>query len=165
MPARPQWFHQVAAAQEALRASAALVIDRAGIQKLFRVSPRTAVRLMNRFGGYQAGRTFLIGREELITALESLQAGEAFEHELRRRERVSENLETTRQDLKARQVKLPVYAPDPRPGSSLPSGIRVVRPGVLEVEFESAEDLLARLFELVQMAGRDFPGFSQTLTQ
>src|SRR5688572_12794759 len=72
MPARPQWFHQVASARETLRASSALVIDRAGIEKLFGVSPRTAVRLMNRFGGYQAGRTFLIGREELIDALGAL---------------------------------------------------------------------------------------------
>jgi hypothetical protein len=166
MPARPQWFHHVAAAQEALRASSALVVDRAGIEKLFRVSPRTAVRMMARFGGYQAGKTFLIGREDLIEALDRLHADETFEHELRRRQRVTEDLERTRQDLKARQVKLPVSA-DAGPGraSSLPSGIQVVRPGVLEVEFESAEDLLARLFELVQLAGRDLPGFSQTLAQ
>jgi hypothetical protein len=51
-----------------------LVVDRAGLQKLFGVSPRTAVRMMNRFGAYQTGKTFLIGREELIAALGSLQA-------------------------------------------------------------------------------------------
>jgi hypothetical protein len=165
MPSRPQWFHQVADAEEALRASSALVIDRTGIEKLFRVSPRTAVRLMNRFGGYQAGKTFLIGRLELIAALESLQAGETFEHELRRRRRVSEDLERTRQDLKARQVKLPVSAADPRGAASLPRGMQVVRRGVLEVEFDSAENLLARLFELVQMASHDLPGFSETLAR
>ena len=165
MPARPQWFHQVASAQEALRASSALVIDRASIEKLFGVSPRTAVRLMNRFGGYQAGKTFLIGREELIAALKSLQADETFGHELRRRQRVSEDLERTREDLKARRVKLPVLAAaaDPARATSLPSGMRVVRPGVLEVEFESAEDLLARLYELVQLAGRDLPALTDAL--
>ena len=62
----PPWFLQVASALEALRASSALVIDRAGFEKLFGVSPRTAVRLMNRFGGSQSGNTFLIGREDLI---------------------------------------------------------------------------------------------------
>jgi hypothetical protein len=30
--------------------------------------------MMNRFGAYQTGKTFLIGREELIAALGSLQA-------------------------------------------------------------------------------------------
>jgi hypothetical protein len=164
MPARPQWFHQVAPALEALRASSGLIVDRAGIQKLFGVSPRTAVRLMNRFGGYQTGKTFLIGREELIGALEQLQTDETFGHELRRRRRVAEDLERTREDLKARQVKLPVSAAaDPARASSLPSGMRVVRPGVLEVEFASAEDLLGRLWELVQLAGRDLEELADSL--
>ena len=132
------------------------MVDRAGVEKLFGVSPRTAVRMMNRFGGYQTGKTFLIGREDLIDALECLQADETFGQELRRRRRVSEDLDRTRENLKARQVKLPVSAvADPARASSLPSGMRVVRPGVLEVEFASAEDLLGRLWELVQMAGRD----------
>ena len=164
MPARPQWFHQVGPALEALRASSALVVDRAGIQKLFSVSPRTAVRMMGRFGGYQAGKTFLIGRQDLIAVLESLQADETFGQELRRRRRVSEDLERTREDLKARQVKLPVAAAaDPGRASSLPCGMLVVRPGVLEVEFASAEDLLGRLWELVQLAGRDLPALTDAL--
>jgi hypothetical protein len=139
-------------------------VDRAGIQKLFEVSPRTAVRMMNRFGGYQAGKTFLIGREELIAALEQLQTDETLGQELRRRRRVAEDLERVVGDLKARQVKLPVSAvADPSRASSLPSGMRVVRPGVLEVEFASAEDLLGRLWELVQMAGRDLPALTDAL--
>jgi hypothetical protein len=121
--------------------------------------------MMNRFGGYQTGKTFLIGREDLIAALESLQADESFGQELRRRRRVSEDLARTREDLKARQVKLPVSAAaaDPAHGSSLPSGMRVVRPGVIEVEFGSAEDLLGRLYALVQLAGRDLESFAHSL--
>ena len=164
MPARPQWFHQVAPALDTLRASSALVVDRAGVGKLFGVSARTAVRMMNRFGGYQTGKTFLIGRQDLIAALESLQLDESFGQELRRRRRVAEDLERTREDLKARQVKLPVSAAaDPGHASSLPSGMRVVRPGVLEVEFASAEDLLGRLYELVQFAGRDLDVFEKAV--
>src|SRR5215210_7772060 len=131
MPTRPQWFLQVASALAALRASSALVIDRAGLEKLFGVSPRTAVRLMNRFGGYQSGRTFLIG-EDLIRALEGIQTEEVFAYESRRRQRLIEDLEVVRRDLRSRQVKLPV-APEPVLGTSLPSGIRIVRPGALEV--------------------------------
>ena len=164
MPARPQWFHQVAPALDALRASSALVVDRAGVEKLFGVSPRTAVRMMNRFGGYQTGKTFLIGREDLIAALEQLRTDETFGQELRRRRRVAEDLERTSLDLKARQVKLPVSAvADPARASSLPSGMRVVRPGVLEVEFAGVEDLLGRLFELVRIAGDDLAIFEEVL--
>ena len=165
MPARPQWFHQVAPALEALRASSALVVDRAGIQKLFGVSARTAVRIMGRFGGYQTGKTFLVGREELIAALERLQGDETFGQELRRRRRVAEDLDRVRGDLKARQVKLPVFAAvDPGRASSLPSGMRVVRPGVLEVEFAGPEDLLGRLWELLQLASEDLGALTDALT-
>jgi hypothetical protein len=59
---------------------------------MFGVSPRTAVRLMNRFGGYHTGRTFLITRGEWIAALERLETAEALEHEVQRRKRVSEDL-------------------------------------------------------------------------
>jgi hypothetical protein len=159
----PSGFIRLPAAQDTLRASSALVVDRAGVEKLFGVSPRTAVRMMNRFGGYQAGKTFLIGREDLIAALESLQADETFDQELRRRKRVSEDLDKTRQDLKARQVKLPVSTADPARTSSLPRGMRVVRPGVLEVEFASAEYLLGRLYELVKIAAEDLDGLNRSV--
>jgi len=114
--------------------------------------------MMGRFGGSQAGRTFLIGREDLIRALEGIQTEEVFAYESRRRQRLIEDLEVVRRDLRSRQVKLPVAA-EPAPGASLPSGMRLVRPGVLEVEFTSAEDLLGRLYELVRIAGEDLEKF------
>ena len=117
MPTRPQWFLHVASALAALRASSALVINRAGLEQLFGVSARTAVRLMNRFGGSQSGRTFLIGREDLIRALEAIQTDEAFTFESRRRQKLIEDLEGVRRDLRSRHVKLPV-APEPTPGAA-----------------------------------------------
>src|ERR671913_591669 len=98
---------QVAPALEVLRGSSALVVDRAGLEKLFGVSPRTAVRLMNQFGGYQSGKTFLIGREDLIRALEAVQTDETFAYESRRRQRLVEDLESVRRDLRSKEVKLP----------------------------------------------------------
>jgi hypothetical protein len=129
------------------------MIDRTVLQKLFRVSPRTAVRLMNQFGGYQSGRTFLIGRENLMTALESVRAGDAFRQESRRRCRLEDDLDETRRSLRARQVKLAV-ASDSRSAASLPSGMRIVRSGVLEVQFGSGEELLGRLYEWCGSLGR-----------
>ncbi len=138
MAAQPQWFQQLASALTTLRASSALVIDRAGLERLFGVSPRTAVRLLNRFGGYQAGKTFLVGRDDLIRTLEALQLDPTFQLEHQRRQRLTDELDRTRRHLRARQVKLPVAA-DPAPGASLPSGMRIVRPGPVGVLVVPAE--------------------------
>jgi hypothetical protein len=162
MPSPPLWFQHVASALEALGELPFPVVDRAGVEKLLRVSRRTAIRLLHDFGGYQAGKTFLIGREELIAALESVRAGEPFQQEGRRRRRLEDDLDQSRRSLRARHVKLPV-AVDPGSGSSLPSGLRIVRSGVLEVEFASAEDLLGRLYELVRIAGQDLEAFDAVL--
>jgi hypothetical protein len=74
-----------------------------------------------------------------------------------------DDLESTRRSLRAKRVKLAV-APEPASGASLPSGMRLVRPGVLEVEFASAEDLLGRLYELVQLASRDLQSFEDCVS-
>ncbi len=70
MPRSPQWFHQLASALAQLQTFPAPVVDRASLEMLLKVSRRSAIRLMHQFGGYQAGRTFLIRREDLIAALE-----------------------------------------------------------------------------------------------
>jgi hypothetical protein len=164
MPSPPQWFQCLDDALEALREYPRPVVDRASLEKLLRVSRRTAIRLLHAFGGSQAGKTFLIGHEELLVALESVRAGEPFQQEGRRRRRLEEDLDDTRRSLRARQVKLPVAA-DPRPGPSLPSGLRLPRPGVLEVEFASGEELLGRLYELVRMASEDLEAVEELLAK
>ena len=72
MPRQPHWFQHVAPALAELRASPSPVLDRVSLEKLLHVSRRTAIRLLHLFGGFQAGRTFLIAREELIAALENV---------------------------------------------------------------------------------------------
>ncbi len=162
MPRPPQWFQYLPNAIETLKKFPAPVVDRASLERLLHVSRRDAIRLLHRFGGYQAGHTFLVGRDELIQALEAVLTEEAYHFERRRRQRLSDNLEVTRGDLRARLVKLPV-ALQPTPGTCLPSGLRIVRPGLLEVEFASAEELLARLYELVQLASEDLENFETLL--
>jgi hypothetical protein len=72
-------------------------------------------------------------------------------------------LENTRRDLRSRQIKLPVAVPARWTEPSLPVGIRLVRPGVLEVEFGTANELLARMYELVQIAGVDLVAFESLM--
>jgi hypothetical protein len=162
MPRQPQWFQHVRHALEQIREFPVPVLDRAAVEKLLDVSRRDAIRLLHRFGGYQAGKTFLISREDLIAALERVQAGDDFEHEIRRRERLNESLEATRRELVARRVTLPVSPEVTFPAHGLPSGVRL-GDGRIEVEFESAEELLARLFEIAQLASSDFERFQQLL--
>jgi hypothetical protein len=111
---------------------------------MLQISRRSAIRLLHAFGGYQVGRTFLIRREDLIAALERVQNGTTFSYEVRRRVRLGEDLERSRRDWRARQVKLPV-AVELGQAASLPFGIRIVRAGVLEVQFADGEELLGRL--------------------
>ena len=68
----------------------------------------------------------------------------------------------TRRDWRTRQVKLPVAA-EPRQAASLPAGMRIVRAGVLEVEFADGGELLGRLYELVRIAGEDLEAFAALL--
>jgi len=54
------------------------VIDRATFEKLFGVRRRRAIQLLHFFGGYQADRTFLLDRRELLRQLEPLAASAEF---------------------------------------------------------------------------------------
>jgi hypothetical protein len=163
MPRQPQWFQHVPSAIEALERFSAPVLDRAGLEKLLHVSRRDAIRLLHRFGGYQAGRTFLIGREGLLAALRSVATQEAYQFETRRRSRLSDDLEATRRDLRSREVKLPISAA-PVSHTSLPCGMRLIGPGKLEVQFTTGPELLGQLYELVQLAGRDLEEFEKVLS-
>ena len=108
---------------------------------------------MHRFGGYQAGRTFLIGRDDLSRQLEAILNGDPYQWEFRRRERLGEALQ------KIRRVVIPVTneAKDRRL-LTLPSGIDFERRR-LEIRFESAEDLLKKLFEFSQAISNDYDNF------
>ena len=135
------------------------VIDRAVFERLFGIRRRRAIQLMHFFGGYQAGRMFLVDRVQLIKQLEPIQAGAEFVLEARRKQRLMETLEVVRRHRAGARVVLPV---DPggldRRLGDLPEGIRLER-GSLHVEFGKAEELLARLFALSKAAANDFEAF------
>ncbi len=86
-------------------------LDRAVIEKLFGLKRRQAIQLLHRFGGYQAGRTFLLDRQELLDQLEAIRDGETFRYEQRRRRRLVAELESVRKYLQAAAVKIPLRRP------------------------------------------------------
>jgi hypothetical protein len=159
VPRKSEWIEQLPSALEELRQFPASVVDRAILEKVLRIERRTAIRLMNRFGGFQTGKTFLIDRVRLIEQLEQLDRGEAVTIERDRRSRLADELEKTRRLAPGRKVRVDV-APDVRDRrmKDLPAGIHL-KPGELRIEFYGAEDLLRHLFELSQAMVNDFGRF------
>lgn len=163
MPAKPQWFPRVPEILSALEAVKTPVVDRASIEKLFRVSRRRAIQLMHRFSGYQTGKTFLVDRNQLIQQLQAIQDGESFSKEMKRRERVLHQLEEAWRLQKARAVKIPVSRNAPNDIQGLPEGVNL-HEGQLVVEFVDAEDLLRKMYELSQAAARDYYAFEKAVS-
>ena len=159
MPRKTEWIHRIPAALEALAQSPAPLIDRGDLEQLLEVSPRQALRILNGLGATLVGKNLFIGREELVARLGSLHEGEDARYERRRLQRLDRTLAALARDLRARQV--PVHAaPAVRDIAfpALPPSVRL-RPGRLEVEFTTPEELLARLFELSQAIANDYGNF------
>ena len=159
MPARKSWLLRVTEIREQLEATQVPVVDRTMFERLFGVRRRRAIQLMSFFGGFQAGRTFLVDRLDLIRQLAPVEASTEFAVEQQRRQRLTDALEKVRRLRLATRVALPV-AKDAfdRRVEDLPDGIQL-QPGCLHVEFHKAEELLAKLFELSKAAANDFEAF------
>ena len=151
MPRKPEWYQQLPNALAMIRTLPAPVVDRAGLEILLQVSRRAAIRLMHRFGGYQAGRTFLIAREDLARQLEAIRDGDNYQWESRRRERLDHALQ------KRIVIQVTPGVRD-RKLLNLPSGVQLERRR-LEIRFESMEELLRRLFEFSQAISNDYESF------
>jgi hypothetical protein len=106
---------------------------------------------MHRFGGYQAGRTFLIAREDLLRQLEAIRDGDNYQWESRRRERLDHALQ------KRIVIQVTPVVKD-RKLLNLPSGVELERRR-LEIRFESTEELLRQLFEFSQAISDDYESF------
>jgi hypothetical protein len=62
MPNQPSWIESVPEILETLRAPGTPpFLDRPTVEVLFGVRRRQAIHLLRRFGGYQVGKTFLVG--------------------------------------------------------------------------------------------------------
>jgi hypothetical protein len=156
MPAQSQWLLRVPEIRAEIEQLTIPVLDRALFETLFRVQRRRAHQLMHRFGGFQSGRTFWIERSSLLRELEQIEMGEAFTGERQRKQRLTENLEQLRKHSSAAKVHVRV---EPEVMSTrlanLPEGVTLL-PGQLTVSFETAEQLLERLFALAQALANDF---------
>jgi hypothetical protein len=161
MPAKPTWFLRIPHILEQLRGMDGVpLLDRASFESLFEVRRRRAHQLMDRFGGFQIGRSYLVDRRQVIRMLERMERGEEFAQESRRKARVLESLETARRQIAGRRVEIP--APEPMNTPGLPPGVQI-EPGTLRVDFQTTEELLKRLFELSQAILADYESFRERI--
>ena len=159
MPAKSEWLLRLPEIRAELEHLQVPVVDRSGIELIFRLKRRRAIELLHQFGGYQAGRTFLVERRGLLQDLEALQSQDGYVAERRRRERLRDVMEASREHLLATQVRIPV-----RPATSRPSFDRLapgvhLAPGMLSIEFLQPFDLLEKLYGLAQAITHDFDKF------
>jgi hypothetical protein len=161
LPAQPAWFHRLNEILEELRAIEISHLDRLAIQKLFGVGERRARHMMTGLPGLRVGNAFAVERLALIAHLEQAASGEPFQREISRRSRVVEDLERTRRQLAARQVRIPAAdGVRDRSVRELGAGIEL-RPGELRIGFHSAEELAGKLFELSQAMANDWHAFAE----
>ncbi len=163
MPAKASWLLQIPEIVAQLEVFDVPVLDRAMVEHLFGLRRRRAIELMHRFGGYQAGRTFLIDRRVLIRNLQRLSEGADFQSECQRKQHLDETLHEFRRIRAGARVKISVAADVmERTMASLPPAVELGA-GQLRVHFSSTEDLLSKLYELSQAAANDFDRFRATV--
>ena len=163
MPAQPSWLVRIPAILECLRdPTTSPFLDRPAVERLFGVRRRQAIRLMGGCRGYQVGRTFLVDRQAVIEFLEEADRSGSGEQARARKQRVMAFINEGANQAAAREVQIPRPAAGVQAG--LPGGISVSGAGRIEIRYGSAEELLARVAELVTAATRDFASFQQAVT-
>ena len=161
MPAKAQWLLRVPEILEELAALDVPVLDRAACERLFRLRRRRAIDLIRGFGGYQAGRTFLVDRPKLVAQLERIRDSPDFKMEWRRKERLADRLDAIRRLQAGARVAIPLEPETLRQRlPDLPPGVGL-SPGELHIQFESSEELLRKLFALAQAIANDYEAFEK----
>jgi hypothetical protein len=155
MPAKAQWLLRVPEILEELAALDVPVLDRAACERLFRLRRRRAIDLIRGFGGYQAGRTFLVDRPKLVAQLERIRDSPDFKMEWRRKERLADRLDAIRRLQAGARVAIPLEP------ETLRQRLPDLPPGVGLSPGESSEELLRKLFALAQAIANDYEAFEK----
>jgi hypothetical protein len=161
MPAKAQWLLRVPEILAELSALDVPVVDRSVCERLFRLRRRRAIDLIRGFGGYQAGRTFLLDRPKLIAQLEQIRDSPDFKMEWQRKERLAGRLDAMRRLQAGARVAIAI---EPETLSqrlpNLPEGVGL-SPGALHIQFQTSEELLSKLFALAQAIANDYEAFEK----
>jgi hypothetical protein len=165
MPDQPTWIHRQPEILAWLESSEAPpFLDRGLLEGVFQLRRRQALRLMEKAGGYQTGRTYLIDREQLAQFLRGRDSA-AVQQAAVRKVRLAGHIEQARSQVEARRLRIRIGPELQRPAArtaALPAGIEPVAPGRLEIRFAGAEDLLSKVAELAAFAVHEPVRFRDT---
>lgn len=134
--------------------------DRQSIEHFFGLQKHSALRLMRQMGAGARAKDRLIGRRDLLIWINQVAQSEEFFAEASRRERLAGKLGAAAATLSSRQVVIALPSPAADSIAGLPANIKLC-PGVLVINFNGTEELLRTLFEISQVAARDFIGFQK----
>ncbi len=154
MPRQSEWLQHVPVALEVLERLPCPVVDRGVLEELLHLKRRQAIRLLAAWGGFQSGKTYLIGREECLAVLRSIRDGVDYHSDLSRRRRIGCLVSSLREDWIARQTVISPPRHQVRGLDDLPSSIHL-DDNQLCIRFQNREDLLTQLLTLVRSLARD----------
>lgn len=160
MPAKPFYFRQIPVAVEALRRLESDWIDRRTIEETLGVSKTVAWRILRRCGARDGpGNTLVCPRDGLIAALVAWQGDGDYQHEIRRRDRISGYLDKLAEFGRSRRTKVAEDRKAAELLSSrfgrLPAGIELT-PRRLTVDFSSPQEFLERVGAVIFALQNDF---------
>lgn len=157
MPRKTEWIHRIPGILERTRTFATQYVGRTAIEDLFCVSPRQAVRILQKMGAENVGGAKVIDRDKLVERLEQLQQDKNVVFESNRRENLHRKLEEARSEARLPKIEIP---PVPMVSlGQLPMDIQL-EPGKLEVRFSSSAELLQNLMLLTQAISSDWDTFA-----
>ena len=156
MPDQPTWIHRLTEILAWLESDEAPpFLHRGLIEGIFHLRRRQALRLMEKAGGYQAGRTYLIDRHQLARFLRERDA-RPVEQAAQRKVRLEDTINESRRQVQAKRIRVRVDPNLTNPGffqgPALPSGVEAVGPDRIEIRFFGPEDLLSKVAALVAFA-------------
>ncbi|HZR63568.1 MAG TPA: hypothetical protein VFA85_00375 [Terriglobales bacterium] len=116
---------------------------------------------MGACGGYQVGKTYLVDRASLLRFLDELTRTGVVNEAVGRKRRICEALNESSNFLAAQKTRIQVDTDLRSKHTNLPPGIELVSSGKIEIHFDGATDLLARIADLAAAAAHDFPRFQK----
>lgn len=149
MPELPSYIHKLdGILAEARTPKPIPFFRRRDIEALFGLKKRQAVNLMHRIGAIRVSRELAVDKIDLLRWLERMLQDPSVAEEQRRHERVIDRIVELKAEAAARAVK--IVLPDVKPSGELPDGVWL-QPGLLNITFQSGQQLLERLFLLARV--------------
>jgi hypothetical protein len=164
MPDQPTWIHRVPEILAWLESEEPPpFLHRGLIEGVFHLRRRQALRLMEKAGGYQAGRTYLIDRQQLARFLRE-RDGDVVTQAALRKVRLKDKIDESRRQVEAKRLRVRVDPDVEIPGgaATLPPGIEPVGQDCIQIRFFGAEDLLSKVASLAAFAVNHPVRFRQT---